>query len=487
MCQIDKLHIHCALRWIEVAPDESLQRCQPQVRHRLREELEAWQRDGTVTAEQRQAILAHYPDYPPGHEASRRRQGLVTGLSILGGILIGLGVIIFFAANWDEISSEVKLASLIAGMLLSYGAGYAIWQRSCPTAYAVAFVLLGCIIYGAGVHLIGQIYHISVDHPNLSLFWFMGVAPLGYVTRSRPVMFLAIVLLLAAVGFRQQDWLEAIDGSEAVIAWSVLYISLGAFLYAVGRFKRELEGWERLGGLFEGLGLVTAFVALYPLTFHDLFDNSGSVGGASPGYWGLAFGASAIAIAVTAGMAWLRARRGEQVAAELAEAGAIVVLLTSAHLAVLVAVDWAPFYPILFNALFALSALGLMASGYLRDHEGRVNLSLVLIALYVITRYFEYSIDLLDSSVPVSSCWPAATSSTVAGAGCSPPCAIGRVRHEPQGPHRILGHRRRAAHLPGRLHRAARGCPADRHRGRAADRPRRSSVAAAGRLRHSRL
>ena len=40
-----------------------------------------------------------------------------------------------------------------------------------------------------------------------------------------------------------------------------------------------------------------------------------------------------------------------------------------------------------------------MASGYLRDHEGRVNLSIALIALYVITRYFEYSIDLLDSSL----------------------------------------------------------------------------------------
>ena len=366
---------------------------------RLREELEAWQRDGTVTAEQAQAILARYPDYPPGHEASRRRQGLVTGLSILGGILIGLGVITFFAANWDEISRGVKLASLIAGMLLSYGAGYAIWQRSGPTAYAVAFVLLGCIIYGAGVHLIGQIYHISVNHPNLSMFWFLGVAPLAYVTRSRPVMFLAIVLFLAAVAFRQQDWLEAIDGSGAAIALAALYMALGAFLYAAGKAKRQIEGWESLGGLFQALGLITAFAALYLLTFHDLFDNPGTIGGASLAYWGLAYGASAVAIGVTGGMAWLRARQGEQVTAELAEAGAIAVLLAAAHVAVRVSAGWDPLYPIVFNALFALSALGLMASGYLRDHRGRVNLSIVFIALYVITRYFEYSIDLLDSSL----------------------------------------------------------------------------------------
>ena len=366
---------------------------------RLREEVEAWERDGTISAEQAQAVLARYPDYPLGHEASRRRQSLVTGLSILGGVLIGLGVITFFAANWDEISHGVKLASLIAGMLLSYGAGYALWQRSGPTAYAVAFVLLGCIIYGVGVHLIGQIYHISVDHPNLSLFWFLGVAPVAYVTRSRPVMFLAIVLFLAAVAFRQQDWLEAIGGWEVALAWTTLYIALGAFLYAVGKAKRQFEGWESLGGLFQTLGLITAFAALYLLTFHDFFDNAGSISGASLGYWTLAYGASAVAITVLAGLAWRRTQRGEQETANFAEMGVVVVVLAAAHVSALVYVNWILLYPIVFNALFALSALGLMASGYLRDHEGRVNLSIGLIALYVITRYFEYSIDLLDSSL----------------------------------------------------------------------------------------
>ena len=76
-----------------------------------------------------------------------------------------------------------------------------------------------------------------------------------------------------------------------------------------------------------------------------------------------------------------------------------MVLLTAAHLAVQVPTGSEPLYPIVFNLLFALSVLGLMASGYLQEHEGRVNLSLGLIALYVITRYFEYSIGLFNSSL----------------------------------------------------------------------------------------
>ena len=90
---------------------------------RLRQEVEAWQQDGTVTAEQAQSILARYPEYAPGYEAARRRQSLVVGLSILGAILIGLSVITFFAANWNEISRQRQtgLADCRHGAVLRLG------------------------------------------------------------------------------------------------------------------------------------------------------------------------------------------------------------------------------------------------------------------------------------------------------------------------------------------------------------------------------
>ena len=366
---------------------------------RLREEVEAWQHDGTISAEQAQAIVTRYPEYAPGYEAARRRQSLVVGLSILGAILIGLSVITFFAANWDEISRSVKLGSLIVGMALSYGSGYYLWQRSGATAYAVSLVLLGCIIYGAGVHLIGQIYHIDVDHPNLSMFWFLGVAPLAYITRSRPVMVLAIAVFLAAVGFRLAPWLEEVSDPSSAILFAAVYLSLGAFLYAIGKAKSLLEGWESIGGLFQASGLLVGFGALYLLTFHELFDGPGGDSDVRLGYWALAYGVSVIAVAVMAALAWLRARRGDRSLIELVEGALIVALLAAVHVAARVPVDWEPLYPIVLNALFALSALALMASGYLQEREGRINLSLGLIALYVISRYFEYSRSLFDSSL----------------------------------------------------------------------------------------
>ena len=355
--------------------------------------------DGVISAEQGRAILARYPPESPGYEAARRRQALVVGLSILGAALVGLGIISFFAANWDEIPRGIKLGSLVISILLAYGAGYFLWQRLGYTAIGVALVLLGCIIYGAGVHLIGQIYHIPVDHPSLTSFWFLGVLPLAYATRSLPVMFLAIILLLVAAGFRLPLWLADLPDAQAVVLSSVVYLALGMLVYAIGRAKALFEGWEQVGGLFRAIGFIVGFGALYLLTFHDLYEEADRIVDVDYRYWILTYGASAIAVALVAGLEWRRIRRQGSSIVGYFEVAAVVILLTAPNVAAQAPVSWEPLYPIVLNALFALSALGLMISGYLQESEGRVNLSLGLIALYVISRYFEYSISLFESSL----------------------------------------------------------------------------------------
>ena len=365
----------------------------------LRQELEAWQRDGTISVEQGRAILARYPADSVGYETARRRQGLVIGLSILGAVLVGLGIITFFAANWNEVPRGVKLGALIAGVVLSYGAGYFLWQRLGYTAVGIALVLLGCITYGAGVHLIGQIYHVPVDHPNLTAFWFLGVLPLAYITRSTPVMFLAVVLFLVAAGFRLAHWLTQAADADAFILSCVLYLALGALLYAIGRSKSLSEEWEQMGGLFRAIGAIVGFGALYLLTFHDPIEEAGRIEGADYRYWSLTYAASAIAVAGMIGLEWWRSRRGASSITEPVEIATVVLLLAASQALARVPVDWEPLYPIVMNALFALAALGLMVTGYLQGREGRVNLALGLIALFVISRYFEYSTTLFDLSL----------------------------------------------------------------------------------------
>lgn len=366
----------------------------------LRREAAEWERDGIVTAEQAQEILARYPEDSGDYETARRRQALVVGFSILGAALVGLGIITFFAANWDDIPRAVKLAALVAGVALSYGAGFLLWQRMGYTAVGMALVLLGCIIFGAGVHLIAQIYHMPVDHPDLTAFWFLGVLPLAYVIRSRPVTVLAVVLFLAAVGFRLNHWDQFIAEVDFV-ATVALYAGLGMAVYAIGRFKQQFAGWDGMGGAFRAIGMVVALGALYLLTFVEFHNQSGvpTVEGLALRYWSLAYAAAAVAVLSLAWVVWRQGRDLHNSLVEILELAAIVVLLAACHLVIHVPAESEILYTIVFNVLFALTVLGLLISGYLQGNEGRVNLALGLIAVFIITRYFEYSATLFDLSL----------------------------------------------------------------------------------------
>ena len=77
---------------------------------RLTEEVRQWRDDGTITDEQARAILDRYPSGRSGVPGRLAQGRLVQALAIVGAVLVGLGVILFFAANWDGIPRGGKLA-----------------------------------------------------------------------------------------------------------------------------------------------------------------------------------------------------------------------------------------------------------------------------------------------------------------------------------------------------------------------------------------
>ena len=84
----------------------------------LPREVQRWQAQGLITFDQGHAILNgyHFPEAVPD---SRNR--LVTVLVILGAVLLGLGVILFFAANWQAFPKGFKLGLMLVGVPAIYG------------------------------------------------------------------------------------------------------------------------------------------------------------------------------------------------------------------------------------------------------------------------------------------------------------------------------------------------------------------------------
>ncbi|MFH1674814.1 MAG: DUF2157 domain-containing protein [Pseudomonadota bacterium] len=127
---------------------------------RLRKELPTWVERGWVNAGSEQAILDHVT----------RQKGdtrfLTYALSILGVLLLGSGVITYFAANWDTMPKLAKLCVLFGSMWTAYIlAGYLLQEHRMPHI-GQTIVLLAVILFGANIMLIAQIYHIDSHYPN---------------------------------------------------------------------------------------------------------------------------------------------------------------------------------------------------------------------------------------------------------------------------------------------------------------------------------
>ena len=361
-----------------------------------------WERSGLITSEQAHAILGRYSLTDAGSAARRR---MATILAILGAVSVGLGVILFLASNWSAIPREIKLAAMIIGVPAVYGAGYwTAYQRQFARG-GIALILLGAILYGAAIHLVAQAYHIPVNHPNLVLFWFLGVIPLAYITRSHSILVLALILMLSSVGFRGQVWLS--DWDSIPFVGFPMYLVLGLALYGLGTVQRGFE-WTRVyAAPFELTGLLVAFAATYLLAFRELWQGFGYWGFNGTGahdrvtveFWGLFGAAAAVSVLSMAAAGLSRCRQGLSWQGILYESLMVLALLAAASLVIFVPVKSIIFYPVLFNLLFLIGVAGLLFLGYVRGQEVLVNLAVVFFTLQVFARYFEFGFDLLDRSL----------------------------------------------------------------------------------------
>lgn len=112
---------------------------------------------------------------------------------ILGSSLIGLGIILILAHNWDNFSKSIKTSlaflPLILGQIVC---GYSILkQKSAVWREASAVFLFFSV--GACISLISQIYHIPGNLSGFLLTWLLLCVPLVYLAKSKAVAMLSIV------------------------------------------------------------------------------------------------------------------------------------------------------------------------------------------------------------------------------------------------------------------------------------------------------
>ena len=158
---------------------------------KLRKEVPKWVSGGILDEDQQQKILAIYA--PKKSNIPRRLPAIVIGLAV---ILLGVGIILFYAANWRKMPPGVKLLQVFLLMFCTYATSYYFLAiRKSSELIGRAFLLLGMVSFGAGIVLVAQIYHISAHPANGILAWSLGVLVTSWIMRERWGYYLAALLV----------------------------------------------------------------------------------------------------------------------------------------------------------------------------------------------------------------------------------------------------------------------------------------------------
>jgi len=134
--------------------------------------------EGVLTGEGAERLRQHYDEVEP---RSGRRIAL-TVCSILGAVLIGAGVILLLAHNWDDLSRAARTAlSLVP---LAAAQTLAVWALATGRRSAAWREGLGAYLslaVGAAIALVAQTYNIPGDTGSFLLTWMLLILPAVYL------------------------------------------------------------------------------------------------------------------------------------------------------------------------------------------------------------------------------------------------------------------------------------------------------------------
>lgn len=158
-------------------------------RQRLEADLSQWEADGVIAPAAAASIRNVLPPLSPG-------VNIAVVVGIVGGLLIAAAFLAFVAAHWTEIARLMRFAILIAGMVVAGGLG-AWFAATGRTVLADLCASIGAIIFGAGIALVGQMYHLGDDFAGGMLLWSIGAFAAALLTGSRGA--LAVGLAAACI------------------------------------------------------------------------------------------------------------------------------------------------------------------------------------------------------------------------------------------------------------------------------------------------
>lgn len=341
-------------------------------------------------------------------------------LAAIGGLLIGGGIIMIFAHNWDQIGRSARmLLALLPLVAAQVFAVLALFPKERGVAWREATAAFMFCAVPASIALVGQTYHINNNFQAFQTLWFLLVLPFVYLLKSKLAATLAMMLAMWMAVLHQGDywlcalallpfyflaepfgrgqanlkvgWLFALGVSFSVFANNVMmmesqsmavlvFMSGAVAVYLLGCFTEPRTGfWQRP---FSNIGAVSIALNLLVYTFKDIWRIKKS----DLGFNLDALFSSELLLIVFAVIGLAIAYRSKRF--DVLPLGNL--LLFSFIVAAIPASSWQPVW---FALAANVTTLGLgvwyLWQGINGNSTSRMNFGLVLIMVVILLRFFD--------------------------------------------------------------------------------------------------
>lgn len=190
---------------------------------RVKKDIARWSSDGLIDAGIAERLRADI------EANARSRISFPTIFAMMAAALLCAAVLLFVAANWEEIPRLVRVGMLAALIVGGYVGGAVLKLRGAP-AFGEGAWLVAAASFGAAIALVAQMYHMSGEEKDAILTWFLGTALAAIVLRSSPLtvgaaLLTGIWMLMAAGAMAGRGdvpwlWLLMAGGLWLVSYWT---------------------------------------------------------------------------------------------------------------------------------------------------------------------------------------------------------------------------------------------------------------------------
>ncbi len=125
---------------------------------------------------------------------------MLLAFGVIGALLIGVGVILLVAHNWDQLSRTVKTALSFAPLLIGQALClFSLWKKNDSVPWRESSATFLVLAIGASISLVSQTYHVAGTMPSFFSSWLLLALPVVYLMRSSmaSLMFFLGILCLS--------------------------------------------------------------------------------------------------------------------------------------------------------------------------------------------------------------------------------------------------------------------------------------------------